>query len=265
MADERDPAAAAGARTGTTGTRFTREEASGHLSAAWEAEAERWARWAREPGHDSYWQFHRDVFRELLPPPPAQTLDMGCGEGRLPRGMTSWGYDVVGVDASETLVKFAREADSAGDYRLADAAALPFKDATFDLVTAFMSLHDIEDAAAAVREAARVLQPGAAFCLAVVHPLSSAGYFESRDPDARYVIEGSYLEPRRYADTVERDGLAITFNSRHRPIQAYVGMLVDAGLLIDRLVEVPDLSDPPGSRWRRVPLFLQIRALKPPL
>jgi SAM-dependent methyltransferase len=253
VTDEQDPAA----------TRFIRQEASDSLSTAWEAEAERWARWARAPGHDSYWLYHRDVFRELLPLPPARTLDVGCGEGRLPRDMKAWGYEVAAVDASPTLVGLAREADPHGDYSIADAADLPFEDATFDLVTAFMTLHDIEDAGAAVREATRVLRRGGVLCVAIIHPFASAGTFESRDPGARYVIDGSYLDERRYADTVERDGLTITFNSRHRPIQAYFEMLSAAGVVVDRLVEVPDLHDAPGSRWRRLPLFLQVRAFRP--
>lgn len=253
MGNEPDPGA----------VRFNREGASGSLSAAWEAEAERWVAWARTPGHDSYWLFHRDVFRKLLPPPPAKVLDVGCGEGRLPRDMKAWGYDVIAVDASATLIGYAREADPAGEYLVADAADLPFEDSSFDLVTAFMTLHDIEDAETAVREAARVLRAGGSLCLAVIHPFASSGLFESREPDARFVIEGSYLETRRYSDTVERDGLAITFNSRHRPFEAYIEMLSQAGLRVERVVEVPDMSDPPGSRWRRLPLFLQVRARKP--
>jgi hypothetical protein len=35
----------------------------------WEAHAGQWIRWARAPGHDSYWRFHRDQFLRLLPPP----------------------------------------------------------------------------------------------------------------------------------------------------------------------------------------------------
>lgn len=243
-------------------SRSSRSETSDGLTATWEAHAEQWTRWAREPGHDSYWLYHRDVFRDLLPPPAGRALDVGCGEGRLPRDLKAWGYEVVGIDASPTLIQFAREADPTGDYRVADAAELPFESSTFALVTAFMSLHDVDDLDGAVEEIARVLEPRGVFCAAIVHPINSAGRFQSSAPDAPFVIEGSYLEPHRYADVVERDGLSMTFASAHRPLQSYFELLSRARLVVDRLVEVPDLNDQPGSRWRRVPLFLQFRALK---
>jgi hypothetical protein len=43
------------------------------LGEFWEQQADDWERWAREPGHDSYWLFHRDRFLELLPRPPARS------------------------------------------------------------------------------------------------------------------------------------------------------------------------------------------------
>jgi ubiquinone/menaquinone biosynthesis C-methylase UbiE len=47
---------------------------------------------------------------------------------------------VIGVDASETMVAAAREADPDGEYVAGDAAALPLPDGHADLVVAFMSL-----------------------------------------------------------------------------------------------------------------------------
>ena len=233
------------------------------LRDAWEAEAQNWLAWAREPGHDSYWRFHRDQFLRLLPAPPAILLDVGCGEGRLPRDLKAAGYGVVAVDGSSTLIRHAREADPEGDYFVADAATLPMADVSFDLVTAFMSLQDVDDLEGSVAEIARVLRPGGRACVAVVHPINSAGKFEDGTHTARFIIRDSYFETRRYADTVERDGLRMTFTSFHRPLQAYANALEEAGLLIERLVEVPDATDPPGDRWHRMPLFMHLRALKP--
>ena len=42
---------------------------SGDVTAAWEDHAAEWLDWARTPGFDSYWQFHRDQFLTIVPPP----------------------------------------------------------------------------------------------------------------------------------------------------------------------------------------------------
>lgn len=232
------------------------------LRDAWEDEARNWIAWARTPGHDSYWQFHRDQFLEALPPPPRRVVDVGCGEGRLDRDLKRLGYDVVGVDGSPTLVAAAREADPEGRYEVGDAAALPLPNASADLVTAFMSLQDIDDIDAAVREIARVLVAGGHLRAAIVHPINSAGRFPTRELDAVFEIRDSYFEERRTSDTFERDGLTMTFTSQHRSLERIARTILDAGLLIDHLAEVPDLADPPGSPWRRLPLFLHLGALK---
>lgn len=237
------------------------------LSAAWEAEARRWIQWARAPGHDSYWRFHRDQFLRLLPPPGRQTLDIGCGEGRLARDLKELGHRIIGIDSSPSLVAAAREFDPSMDVRLGDAAALPLDDTCADLAVAFMSLHDIDGMPAAVREAARVLEPGGRLCLAIVHPINSAGRFEETTADARFTIEGDYLHAFRFADTVERDGLTMTFNSQHRPLEAYFIALETAGFLVETLREpdVPEhaIGSGAGRRWQRIPLFLHLRALRP--
>jgi len=233
------------------------------LRDAWEAEARNWVAWARAPGHDSYWRFHRDRFLELLPAPSGLTLDLGCGEGRFPRDLKARGYEVIGVDASKTLIEHARLADPDGDYRVADAAELPLADASVQLVTALLSLHDMDDMQGAVKEAARVLVPGGRLCASVVHPMNSGGHFASSAPDAPFEMAEPYLEERRYTDAVERDGLPMTFTSLHRPMEAYFAAIESAGLLVERLVEVPDSTAAPGDRWQRIPLFLHIRAVKP--
>src|SRR5207249_5423370 len=132
----------------------------------WERQAEAWVRWAREPGHDSYWLFHRDRFLELLPRPGRLTVDVGCGEGRLSRELKELGHTVLAVDRSPTMVRHAREADPELEVREGDAALLPVDDGAADLVVSFMSLMNTDDLEAAVREAARVLEPGGRYCIA---------------------------------------------------------------------------------------------------
>jgi SAM-dependent methyltransferase len=237
------------------------------LSDAWEAVAAEWAVWARKPGHDTYWRFHRAAFFELLPPPGRMTIDIGCGEGRVARDLKALGHKVVAVDASPTMVRFAHDADPSMTVLVADAAQLPFEDGVADLAIAFMSFQDVDDMPGAVHEASRVLADDGVLCLAIVHPINAAGHFEGPDPTARFVIDGSYFEPHRYLDNIERDGLRMTFTSRHWPLQSYFAALHDAGFGVEALKEVtvdqssgaePDVED----RWLRIPLFLDLRARK---
>jgi SAM-dependent methyltransferase len=238
------------------------------LRQAWEENADAWVKWAREPGHDSYWRFHRDLFLEIVPAPSGRTLDLGCGEGRLGRDLAALGHDVVGIDASPTMIAAAREVAPEVELHLADAADLPFADASFALVVAFMSLQDVDDLAGAMREATRVLAPGGRLCLAIVHPLNSAGGWAERTADSAFVIEGSYLDEFVYTDELSpRDGLTMRFVSRHAPIERYIDELAVNGLLVERLRE-PKLPEQGvvgrhSPRWRRIPLFLHVRAVKP--
>jgi SAM-dependent methyltransferase len=223
----------------------------------WDENAAAWIAWARKPGHDSYWRFHRDAFLELLPEPRRRTLDVGCGEGRLTRELAARGHDVVGVDRSGAMIEAAREADSSVELHVADAAALPFDDGAFDLAIAFMSLMNMADIGAALAEVARVLEPGGRVCVAITHPLNTAGRFVSREPDAAFVVAGSYFDHHEQETAAERDGLTMTFLDSHWPLQHYTDALTAAGFKLEALREVAEPDDP---RWSRVPLFLHLRA-----
>src|SRR5829696_8393146 len=73
-------------------------------------------------------------------------LDVGCGEGHNTRLLAERGARMTGIDISVTFIRHAKEAEDAHrvgiDYRLASAVDLPFHEAGFDFVTAFMSLMD---------------------------------------------------------------------------------------------------------------------------
>jgi len=234
----------------------------------WEAEAGMWAAFARMPGRDrSHEDINLPALRALLPAPGRRTLDLGCGEGRLGRYLRSIGHRVAGVDAAPTMVRLAAGHRDAPPAVLADAAALPFRDGAFDLVVAYMCLHDMDQMPLAVAEAARVLEPGGRLCAAIPHPVNSAGGFQGRGADAPFLIEGSYLDAAPADWILDRDGITLTFHSEHRPLEAYSRALEAAALLTEAIREpgapTAAIAAAPGERrWQRIPMFLHLRAVK---
>jgi len=222
------------------------------LSDYWERHAYAWAAWARKPGHDSY-NYVRDAFFDaVVPPPGAATLDVACGEGRVCRDLRERGHLVTGVDVSRTLIDLAREADPAGEYVVADAAALPFPDASFDLVISYNALMNFDDLDGALRETARVLSPYGRVAACIVHPMA---YVYPRR-GGEFVFEGSYFDRPDAFVTATRDGLSMTFVDRSRTLEQYSRALASAGFAIERLREISD-DDPPVR-----PQFMFLRCVK---
>lgn len=240
------------------------------LRASWESEANHWIAWARREGHDDYWNYAPRFQRDIVPAPSGLTLEVGCGEGRVTRDLERAGHDVIAVDASPTLLAAAASAEAThGRYAIADAARLPFVDEAFSIVVAYNSLMDMDEMEATIREISRVTRAGGTFCICVTHPMSDAGRFRERQPDAAFVIEGSYLAPRYYDATFERDGLSMRFRYRTHSLEAYARALESAGFLIQRILEPAQLDevvagDPAEARWQRLANFMFVRAVKPP-
>ena len=234
------------------------------LKDVWHAQAAEWARYVRTPGHDRINErLNVPTLAALLPAPPGRALDVGTGEGRFARELQRLGWNVVGADASPAMVELAGESV---DAVVADAAALPFADASFDLVTAFMSLQDMDEPTLAVLEAARVLGRGGHLCFCIPHPFETAGAFTEPRADAPFVVH-DYLSERRISVVVDRDGIAIDFAKTHQPLHAYSRMLESAGFLIESLREPERPRElrrsETSARWERIPTFLHVRAVKP--
>jgi SAM-dependent methyltransferase len=231
------------------------------LREAWESNAENWILWARRPGFDSYHQFHGRRFLEIVPPPGRLTVDLGAGEGRLARDLHARGHRVVAIDASPSLARACASKGEGIPTVLADAAATPLRDNCADLVIAFMSLMDIDDWVSTIQEASRLLPGGGRFLLAIVHPINAAGRFDGDGTrDDPFVISESYMATARYVDSVERDGMFMSFHSVHRPLAEYFSVLRTSGFVVYDLREVT--VDDVDDRWARIPMSLHLAALR---
>jgi trans-aconitate methyltransferase len=95
----------------------------------------------------------------LAPQAGERILDLGCGTGDITQTIAESGAQVVGVDASVEMIAAARSRFPALDFRVEDAAALPFE-AEFDAVFSHAVLHWVKRADDAIRGMRCTLRPG---------------------------------------------------------------------------------------------------------
>ncbi|HKE61941.1 MAG TPA: class I SAM-dependent methyltransferase, partial [Nitrospira sp.] len=84
----------------------------------------------------------REFYERLIVAPGCHLLDVGCGSGQLALMAARDGLEVTGVDIAGNLIERARARAQAEGLRArfeeADAEALPFEDASFDVVTSLI-------------------------------------------------------------------------------------------------------------------------------
>lgn len=208
-----------------------------------------------------------------------RVLDLACGNGYLSRRFARHGATVSGVDANAPIIERARLREAREPlgitYRVADAAHLEhLEDGEFDLVVCNMALMDIEEAAAALREAGRVLEHGGRFVASLSHPCFDKVNTSGWAIEQIYPVTTIWRKMSRYREvTVDElpwpqipDRMVHTL-AYHRPLSWYFRALRSAGLAVTALEE-PEPTDeflaasPQGPWIAEIPLHCVIEAWK---
>ena len=186
---------------------------------------------------------------------PQRTLELAAGTGTVSRKLRdALEGELVVTDLNAPMLEVARgkfAADEKVRFETANAMALPFEDAGFDLIVCQFGVMFFPDKGASFREALRVLRPGGRY-------LFSAWGSHAQNPFARIVQEvvlqafprdppGFYRVPFSYADAkivvadLKAAGLAdvmhdaVALQKRVGDFRAFARGLVFGNPLIDEI------------------------------
>jgi ubiquinone/menaquinone biosynthesis C-methylase UbiE len=232
-------------------------------------------------------EFHREIvlpgaIRLLGAKAGDAVLDIACGQGVLCRLLARQGVQTTGIDAAVDLIRIARDRnaqlppDSVKPvYKTADVrdlSALP--EASVTAAACLLAIQNINPIAPVFRGVARLLRPMGRLVLVMMHPCFRGPKESSWGWDERAMVQyrrvDRYLLPRKIP-IVTHPGKGKDYTwTFHKPIEAYVKSLRNAGLLIDAMEEWPShktsTSGPraPAENTARkeIPMFLAIRAVK---
>lgn len=104
-------------------------------------------------------------------------LDLCCGQGALTAMLLDAGANITGLDFSKEMLAIAKTVAPGADLWRGDAAALPFEDASFDIVMCNFGMMHLPDQPKALAEIRRVLRPDGQFIMATwASPESSPAF-----------------------------------------------------------------------------------------
>jgi ubiquinone/menaquinone biosynthesis C-methylase UbiE len=142
---------------------------------------------------------HPEVLQQLLGSgyfgPGTRVLDVGCGTGNYAAALTmATGCRVSGLDPSQRMLDWARDAAPWESLAQGCAESLPFGDDSFDVVISTDVIHHVGDRDAYFSEAARVLRPAGH----IVTVTDSHDTIPRRRPLSSHFPETVKIELQRY-------------------------------------------------------------------
>ena len=137
--------------------------------------------------YDRISEFVSDALAHLVnridPQQGERFLDVATGTGLTARLLSSRGATVTGVDIGAGVIEAAKTLGPDIDFRVADAEAQPFADASFDAVTSTFGVMFVAQPQIAAREMVRVCRTGGRLALLTWVPEGAVtGKFQTMRP-----------------------------------------------------------------------------------
>jgi SAM-dependent methyltransferase len=228
---------------------------------AYEALAEAYAARIDTKPHNAY--YDRPATLSLLPDVDGKrVLDAGCGPGAYAQWLVDHGAEVLALDVSPKMVRFARRRLGTRATVLQADFSQPLDflpDASFDVVLSALALDYVADWRAVFREFHRLLRRAGWFIFSVGHPFADF---------ARH-NDGDYFDTELVEEEWTGFGTPARVRFYRRSLQEVLNPLLEAGFVLDSILEPQ-----PTSEFQRAapddyevlcrqPGFLCVCAVKP--
>ncbi|MBI5005456.1 MAG: methyltransferase domain-containing protein [Candidatus Lloydbacteria bacterium] len=205
-------------------------------------------------------------------------IDIACGQGFFTHEFAEKGARITGTDISPELIAIAKKNTSKeADFLVSPADTLSFApDNSIDVITIILAIQNINPIHTVFRECFRALRAEGTLNIVMNHP----AFRIPKSSDWQF-DDGANIQYRRISRYLSESNTEIDMHpgdtknhiktiSFHRPLQAYVKNLSNAGFVIDRLEEwASHKKSGRGPRQtaennarKEIPLFLFLRAKK---
>jgi len=230
---------------------------------AYSSFAERYSALAPTKPHNGLYE--RPATMELLGDVAGlRVLDAACGPGINSEIMARQGATIHGFDITPEMIELARQRCSglSGDFRVANLTEplAWLDDASFDKILCALAFDYVEDLTPVLREFRRVARPGGTLIFSMAHPMADWNHPEIRR-------ESIYYERSRFGMHWTGFGEPRPFvEAYRRPLAEILNGLVEAGWILDRLVEpkpLPEMKEVAERLYEqlsRAPVFICVRA-----
>ena len=209
------------------------------------------------------WEVGERLVRQVGIGTGEDVLDVACGSGNAALRAAGAGGRVVGVDLTPELFdagrKLAADAGVMVDWREGDAEALPFPDASFDVVLSVFGCMFAPRHQVAAEEMLRVLRPGGRFAFTAWTPHSGQGEFfrtlAGLMPPAPPFAQPPLLwgTERHVRELFDRGGVALDFDRDQLHAQRFASGTEAFDWLGSRFGPMLALRGPLGeNRWNEI-------------
>ena len=188
----------------------------------------------------------------------SSVLDAGCGNGYLVNKLALLAKQIVGVDASEKLLKSATSQvlHKNASFQLADITKkLPFGNSNFDVVIANMVIQYLPLLENFAKESSRLLKVNGKLIIIIDHP-SHALFLRAQEligkKNDKFLSSGSYFKSGLRKKKSLWDKAILEYY--HRPIMEYINIFSDY-FRLERMEEKTEDGEMPrilGLLWSNV-------------